>query len=130
MKSVSIVEVGARDGLQNEDKTLTLATRVEFIKRLSATGLKRIEVGSFVSPKRIPQMAQTGKVLNQITKFKGGRLKKGEYSALVPNTQGMIQAIESKATEIAIFLSCSESFSIKNINRTIKESFKSFWGGC
>ena len=126
IRSVSIVEVGARDGLQNEDKVLSIPTRIEFIKKLSGAGLKRIEVGSFVSPKRIPQMAHTGEVLGQVIQSKKGVIQKGGYSALVPNRRGMLDAIEAKSTEVSIFLSCSDSFSIKNINCTIKESLKSF----
>ena len=119
MKSIRIVEVGARDGLQNEGKSLTVETRVEFIKKLSSAGLKRIEVGAFVSPKWVPQMAHTEKVWEKI---KG----RGQYSALVPNEKGMLRAMDSGIREVVIFGSCSESFSKKNINCTIKESFQSF----
>ena len=119
MKFIHIVEVGARDGLQNEKKNLTVMTRVEFIKKLSSAGLKRIEVGAFVSPQWVPQMAHTDKVLEKLNTLEG-------YSVLVPNERGMIQAIDSEVKEVAIFGSCSESFSKKNINCTIKESFKKF----
>ena len=119
MKSVHIVEVGARDGLQNEKKILTVPTRVEFIKKLSSAGLQRIEAGAFVSPKWVPQMVHTDKVLKKIRGSK-------RYSVLVPNERGMFQAIESGVKEVAIFGSCSDTFSKGNINRTIKESFRIF----
>lgn len=119
MRSIHIVEVGARDGLQNEARTLTVATRVEFIKKLSSTGLKRIEVGSFVSPKWVPQMVDTEKVLKKITGCQ-------KYSVLVPNERGMLQAIDLGVREVAVFGSCSDGFSRRNINRTVKESFKTF----
>ena len=123
MKSVQIVEVGARDGLQNEKKTLTVPTRVQFIKRLSEAGLKRIEVGSFVSPKWVPQMTRTDKVFERVKNSKG---PSKAYSTLVPNQRGMLQAISSGVKEVAIFGSCSETFSHKNINRSIKDSFREF----
>ena len=123
MKSIQIVEVGARDGLQNEKKTLCVSTRVKFIKKLSEAGLKRIEVGSFVSPKWIPQMTHTDRVFKQIRSSNTPLVK---YSALVPNQRGMRQAISSHLKEVAVFGSCSETFSHKNINRSIKDSFREF----
>ncbi len=126
--SVTIVEMGVRDGLQNEKVILDVDTRVEFITRLSEAGLKRIEVGSFVSPKWVPQMAGTADILSKTQQLqKTGVIgKKIEMSVLVPNEQGMREAIQSGVKEIAIFASCSETFSKKNINCSIDESFKRF----
>lgn len=123
MSSVRIVEVGARDGLQNEKKALRVSTRVEFVKKLSDAGLRRIEVGSFVSSKWVPQMVHTGKVFEQVKSLKA---KSVRYSALVPNQRGMLQAISAKMKDVAIFGSCSEAFSHRNINRSIKDSFREF----
>jgi hydroxymethylglutaryl-CoA lyase len=120
-KKVKIVEVGPRDGLQNEKVILPLATKVELINRLSETGLSVIECGSFVSPKWIPQMASSGDVFSQIS-----RNKKTKYTALVPNMQGYEAAKEAKVNEIAIFASATESFSKRNINCSIAESFARF----
>lgn len=126
--SVVIVEMGLRDGLQNEKKVLDSATRVEFAKRLIAAGTKRVEIGSFVSPKWVPQMAGTAEVLQQtFAEVKAGSIsKKTEFSVLVPNEQGMLEAIKHGVKEVAIFASSSESFSLKNINCTIEESFERF----
>ncbi|ETO17624.1 Pyruvate carboxyltransferase, partial [Reticulomyxa filosa] len=112
-KKVKIVEVGPRDGLQNEpaDKAISKAFKVELVNRLSDTGLKNIETGAFVSPKWIPQMA------NSLEVFKEIRRKPGvTYSCLTPNLKGLEAAIEAKASEIAVFAAASESFSQKNIN--------------
>ncbi|XP_066245461.1 hydroxymethylglutaryl-CoA lyase, mitochondrial [Euwallacea similis] len=115
--SVRIVEVGPRDGLQNEPMQVPTETKIELINRLSETGLKTIEVTSFVSPKWVPQMADNSKVF-------AGILKKPDisYPVLVPNLKGLEAAIKVGAKEIAVFLSASESFSKKNINCTIEES--------
>ncbi|MBA5763162.1 hydroxymethylglutaryl-CoA lyase [Vibrio sp. 404] len=117
---VNIVEVGARDGLQNEN-AVTLADKVRLIDQLSLSGLKHIEAGSFVSPKWVPQMADSEQVFQQIKQQQGVI-----YSALTPNLAGLERAIESGVKQIAIFGSASESFSQKNINCSIAQSLTRF----
>ncbi|MEC9291433.1 MAG: hydroxymethylglutaryl-CoA lyase [Pseudomonadota bacterium] len=117
---VKIVEVGPRDGLQNEKSEISVAHKVELVKKLADAGLKHIEAGAFVSPKWVPQMAGSADVLA------GLKDVDAELSALVPNEKGMEAAIESGVKEVAIFASASESFSQKNINCSIKESFERF----
>lgn len=126
--SVQIVEVGCRDGLQNESVSLSVSKKVSLIKKLSDTGLKRIEVGSFVSPKWVPQMANSSEVVQRILKLqKDGELPRAtRYSCLVPNQKGMEDALKTDIKEIAIFGACSESFSQKNINCSVAESFNRF----
>ena len=119
--AVSIVEVGPRDGLQNEKQPLSAHDKVTLVDALSETGLKRIEAASFVSPKWVPQMASSDRVLNQITR-KSGII----YSALTPNLRGFEDALAAKADEVAIFGAASESFSQKNINCSIEESLTRF----
>lgn len=119
-EQVTLVEVGPRDGLQNEKKVST-ATKIQLINDLSETGLTHIESGSFVSPKWIPQMADSAKVLQRIS-----RKPDITYSALVPNLNGLEAAIAASVTQIAIFTSASESFCRKNINCSIKESLQRF----
>lgn len=114
---VRIVEVGPRDGLQNEPWCLPARQRVDFVDILSRSGLSTIEVGSFVSSRRVPQMANTDAVLAGIRRAPGV-----SYSVLVPNSAGMEAAIASGADEIAIFLSATESFSQRNINCSIDAS--------
>ena len=120
-KTASIVEVGPRDGLQNEKGIISLADKVTLIESLAAAGLKRIESGSFVSPKWVPQMADSTEVFQQIS-----RTSDVVYSALTPNLKGFDAAIEAKADEVAIFGAASESFSQKNINCSIDESLQRF----
>lgn len=122
---ISIVEVGARDGLQNESALLSAKQKVQMIEALSKAGLKRIEVGAFVSPKWVPQMAETDKVVSQLKAKQESKVFK-QYSVLVPNVKGMELALKSGVKEVAIFGACSESFSQKNINCSIDESFKRF----
>lgn len=128
MKSVRIVEVGLRDGLQNESSELSVQQRFDLFKKLIEAGSINFEVGAFVSAKWVPQMAQTGEltklVLREMTRLKAH--KKLFPSVLVPNEIGMNQAIESGIKEVAIFAACSESFSQKNINCSIDESFERF----
>ena len=120
-KSVKIVEVGPRDGLQNEKAIIPAAAKIEFIDRLSETGLKTIEATSFVSPKWIPQLADAEEV------FKGIAKKPGvAYPVLVPNEQGMERALACGVKEIAVFTAASETFNQKNINCTIAESIERF----
>ena len=118
---VKIVEVGPRDGLQNEDQRLTSNQRVRFINMLEACGLQNIEAGSFVRPDRVPQMAGTEQVISQLN-------LEGEthFPVLVPNTKGLEDALACGVKEIAIFAAASETFSQKNINCSIEESIRRF----
>ena len=121
MKSfVTLVEVGPRDGLQNEAKTLSANLKYNLIKKLSKTGLKRIEAGSFVSPKLVPQMANSKSVIKKVMSSSTDDVR---FSALVPNEHGMHDAISAGIKEVAFFTSASETFNSKNINCTIKQSF-------
>lgn len=125
-KTLSIVEVGPRDGLQMESRELPVQERFRFVHRLAASGLKRIEVGAFVSPKWVPQMRGSDELINQLYSQKGSFAKDIRFSALVPNTKGMELALQTPIQEVAIFGACSESFSKHNINCTIEESFERF----
>ncbi len=116
-----IVEVGPRDGLQNEKHPISTADKIELIQRLAQAGISHIEAGSFVSPKWVPQMADSLKVIQGITRRDTVR-----YAALTPNKRGFDQAIEARANEVAIFAAASESFSQKNINCSIEESLQRF----
>ena len=118
---VRIVEVGPRDGLQNEKTIVPTAVKVELIDRLSDTGLQTIEATSFVSPKWVPQLADAADVFSSIRKKPGVR-----YPVLVPNLQGYERAIEVGAREVAIFTAASEAFNRKNINASIDESIERF----
>jgi hydroxymethylglutaryl-CoA lyase len=120
-ESVRIYEVGPRDGLQNEQAVLDTAVKIELIDRLSESGLTHIEAGSFVSPRWVPQMANTPEIMARI-----GRRKGVTYPVLVPNQRGMEEAIKAAVTEVAVFASASESFSLKNINCNIAESLERF----
>ena len=122
---VSIVEVGPRDGLQNEARTLPVETRVELIRLLGEAGLSSIEAGSFTSAKWIPQMADSGAVLKSILRMADAN-KDVRYPVLVPNLRGLEDAMQSGATEIAVFAAASETFSQKNINCGIDESIERF----
>jgi hydroxymethylglutaryl-CoA lyase len=114
---IKIVEVGPRDGLQNEPGQVSVEARVELIDRLGAAGLSVIEAGSFVSPKWVPQMAASDDVYKAIRKREGV-----SYPVLVPNMRGLESALRAGAEEIAIFAAASETFTRKNINATIDES--------
>lgn len=118
-EAVKIVEVGPRDGLQNEPRIIPTARKVALIDALSLTGLRTIEVASFVSPKWVPQMADGAEVLAAIQRKAGV-----SYAALVPNLQGYARARAAAADEVAVFISASEGFSQKNINCTIAESLE------
>lgn len=120
-KSVRIVEVAPRDGLQNETLRVPTAVKVELIERLGDAGLQTIEAGAFVSPKWAPQMADTADVLRVIDKKPGCA-----YPVLTPNLQGFEAAIAAGAREVAIFAAASESFSQKNIRCSIAESLDRF----
>lgn len=120
-KHVKIVEVGPRDGLQNEKQAIDTATKVELIARLGASGLKTIEATAFVSPKWVPQMADNAEVMRQITRLDGVT-----YPVLTPNLKGLEAALATGVTEVAVFAAASEAFSQKNINCSIAESIERF----
>jgi isopropylmalate/homocitrate/citramalate synthase len=120
-REVRIVEVGPRDGLQNEKQTVPTATKVALIEKLVDAGCRTVEAGSFVSPKWVPQMADTAAVLAALPKRAGV-----SFPVLVPNMKGFEAALAAGATEIAIFGAASESFSRKNINCSIAESLERF----
>ncbi|MDO6641826.1 hydroxymethylglutaryl-CoA lyase [Shewanella sp. 5_MG-2023] len=117
---VSIFEVGARDGLQNET-TVSIENKITLIEQLAAAGVNRIEAASFVSPKWVPQMADSADILRQIKRKQGV-----VYSALTPNLKGLELALDAGADEVAIFGAASESFSQRNINCSIDESIARF----
>lgn len=119
-ESAKIVEVGPRDGLQNEQAVSTEA-KVALINQLSSCGLTHIEAGSFVSPKWVPQMADSLEVMSKIT-----RAPNVTYAALTPNIRGFEQALDANANEVAVFTSSSEGFCQKNINCSIEESLERF----
>lgn len=120
-ESVRIVEVGPRDGLQNEPLPIFSDDKIELIQRLTQAGISHIEVGSFVSATWVPQMADSLAVMQGIE-----RLENVRYAALTPNKRGFDKAIEARASEVAIFAAVSESFSQKNINCSIAESLQRF----
>jgi isopropylmalate/homocitrate/citramalate synthase len=120
-RRVTVVEVGPRDGLQNEAAVVPTDAKVAFIDALSAAGHAVIEVSAFVSPKWVPQMADAADVCARITRRAGTR-----YTALVPNLAGLSRAADSGVREIAIFAAASETFSRKNINQTIDESLVTY----
>ncbi|MDX1592966.1 MAG: hydroxymethylglutaryl-CoA lyase [Gammaproteobacteria bacterium] len=124
-EKVRLVEVGPRDGLQNEPEPVDVATRIGLIDRLAAAGLPAIEAGSFVSPKWVPQMADTGAVLAGIDRRDGV-----DYPVLVPNMRGLEAALEAGAREVAVFGAASECFSRKNINCSVAESLDRFRPVC
>jgi hydroxymethylglutaryl-CoA lyase len=120
-KKVRIVEVGPRDGLQNEANTVPTEKKVEFIELLVAAGLREIEVASFVHPKWVPQLADAEELIRQLEPNPDVR-----YSALVPNMKGLERAIQSGIRRIAVFTAASETFNRKNINMGVQESIAAF----
>ena len=118
---VKLVDVGPRDGLQNEKQAVPASVKIELVHRLQAAGLKEIEVTSFVSPKWVPQMADNAEVMAGIARLPGVR-----YSVLTPNLQGFQAALLSKPDEIVVFGAASEAFSQKNINCSIAQSIERF----
>ena len=118
---VRIVEVGPRDGLQNEQVDIGTANKIELIDRLSRTGLRSIEATAFVSPKWVPQMADAAEVLAGITRAPGI-----SYPVLVPNEQGYERARAAGAAEVAVFTAASEAFDLKNTNATVAQSLERF----
>jgi hydroxymethylglutaryl-CoA lyase len=121
MRDVTLVEVGPRDGLQNESATVATADKVAFVDLLSAAGLPIIEVGAFVSPKWVPQMADSAAVFAGIARRAGVR-----YTALVPNAAGLERAKAASVGEIGIFAAASETFSQRNINQSIDASLAGY----
>ena len=117
-KRVRIVEVGARDGLQNEKGVVPTEVKLELIRRLASSGINYIEATSFVSPKWVPQMGDHSEIMEALAKANTGQT----YAVLTPNKKGAENAIKKGAKEIAVFISASEAFSKKNINCTIEES--------
>ena len=120
-RRVKLVDVGPRDGLQNEKQPVPAAIKIELVHRLQAAGLKEIEVTSFVSPKWVPQMADNAQVMSGIARGEGVR-----YSVLTPNMKGFESALLSKPDEVVVFGAASEAFSQKNINCSIAESIERF----
>ena len=120
-KTVKLVEVGPRDGLQNEAQTISAEVKIALVNMLTAAGFSNIEAASFVSPKWVPQMATSAQVMAEIER-KSGVI----YSALTPNLKGFEAALQAKADEVVIFGSASEAFSQKNINCSIAESLARF----
>ena len=120
-RRVKLVDVGPRDGLQNEKQPVPVAIKIELVHRLQAAGLKEIEVTSFVSPKWVPQMADNAEVMSGIARSEGVR-----YSVLTPNMKGFESALLSKPDEVVVFGAASEAFSQKNINCSIAESIERF----
>jgi hydroxymethylglutaryl-CoA lyase len=118
---IRLVEVGPRDGLQNEARTVSTQTKVAFVDALSSAGLPEIEVSAFVSPRWIPQLADAGEVFRRIRREPGVT-----YSALVPNEKGLERALEAKVGKVAVFTAASETFNRKNINASIAESIDRF----
>ena len=114
---VRIVEVGPRDGLQNESAFVPTADKIAFVNRLADAGHLTIEVSAFVSPTRVPQMADAAEVFGRIARRSGVR-----YTALVPNLQGLARARDARADEVAVFPAASETFSQQNLGRTVKEA--------
>ncbi|WP_374544797.1 hydroxymethylglutaryl-CoA lyase [Rhodoblastus sp.] len=120
-KAVKIVEVGPRDGLQNESAFVATPIKIELIERLAAAGCRHIEATSFVSPQKIPQLADAAEVMRAIR-----RAPDVTYSALTPNLKGFEAAMDAGANEIAVFATASETFSRENINCSIEESLTRF----
>jgi hydroxymethylglutaryl-CoA lyase len=116
---VTLVDVGPRDGLQNEAQLIDSAHKIELVHRLQAAGLREIEVTSFVSPKWVPQMADNAPVMAGIERQSGVR-----YSVLTPNLKGFEAALDSRPDEVVIFAAASEAFSLRNINCSIAESIE------
>lgn len=125
MPRVTIVEVGPRDGLQNEPVVVSTADKIEFVNRLTAANLSVIEVSAFVRPTWVPQLADAADVLAGIARRPGTR-----YTALVPNLVGLDRALKAGVTEIAIFAASTETFSRRNINQSIDESLATYKRVC
>src|SRR5438477_4612398 len=124
-RKITIVEVGPRDGLQNEHTAVSTADKIGFVNRLSAARLPVIEVSAFVSPKWVPRMADAADVFAGITRTPGIR-----YSALVPNLAGFERALAARVSEVAIFAASTETFSRRNINQSISDSLSTYKQVC
>src|SRR5688572_25788929 len=122
---VQIVEVGPRDGLQNEPATIPVADKIAFVHRLADAGHSVIEVGAFVSPKWVPQMAGTAEVFAGLERRQGVR-----YTAIVPNLAGLERAMQAGVEEVAIFPAASETFSRRNLNQGIEDVFSASRAVC
>ena len=122
---VTVVEVGPRDGLQNESVSIPTDSKVAFVDALSLAGLPVIEVSAFVNPKRVPQMADAADVFARLTRRSGVR-----YTALVPNLAGLDRAVAAGVTEVAIFAAASEGFSRANINQSVDDSLGAYAAVC
>ena len=120
-KKISIFEVGPRDGLQNIKNEIPINKKIDLIDILSTTGIKKIECGSFVSAKWVPQMKGTDQIFQEIFRKEGVK-----YTALTPNVKGFENAVNAKVDEIAVFAAASETFSKKNVNCSIEESLERF----
>src|SRR5438874_5378631 len=118
---VTVYEVGPRDGLQNEARNVPTADKIRFIDALIASGIRSIEITSFVSPKWIPQLADSAEVARGVARPPGVRM-----SALVPNRRGLDTALAAGMREIAVFMSASETHNKKNVNKTIAETLSAF----
>src|SRR5258705_8366369 len=118
---VSLYEVGPRDGLQNESARLSIEARIRLLEALADAGLKRIEIGSFVRPDWIPQLADTDELARRMVRRPGVR-----YAALVPNRTGLERALAAGMREVAVFMSASESHNLKNTNKTVAQSLELF----
>ena len=123
--NVTIVEVGPRDGLQNEAAPIATTDKIAFVDRLSEAGHRIIEVSAFVSPKWVPQMADAAEVFAGIARRPATR-----YTALVPNVAGLARAMDAQVDEVAIFAAASETFSRRNINQSIAESLEGYRAVC
>ncbi len=119
--SVTVVEVGPRDGLQNEKGFVPTAVKVAFVEALAGAGLPVVETTAFVSPRAIPQLADSAEVFSRVTKRAGTR-----YPVLVPNDKGMARALAAGAREVSLFTAATDTFNLRNINATIEESFARF----
>jgi hydroxymethylglutaryl-CoA lyase len=121
MSLIRLIEVGPRDGLQNEPNPIPTEAKVAFVEALSRTGLKEIEVSSFVSPKRVPQLADAEEVFRRIRRVDGV-----VYSALVPNRRGLDRALAAGVDKIAVFTAASETFNRNNVGCSIEDSIRGF----
>ena len=124
-EKVKVVEVGPRDGLQNEKQLISVDDKLELIRKLASTGLSHIEIGSFVSPKWVPQMANTHQLFEALE-----RRQILTYSVLTPNMRGLQSAIDANVEEVAVFAAASETFSQRNINCSIAQSLANYKTVC
>ena len=123
--AATLVEVGPRDGLQNESAVIATADKVRFIERLAHAGHQRVEVGAFVRPDRVPRMADTEAVFAALSRRPGTR-----YSALVPNLVGLERARQAGADEVSVFTATSDTFCRRNINMSVEESLRAYQDVC